>query len=154
MKIPTNLKGARLNVTRTAELFSMDPGHLRRLCRRGVLPAPKKTAKGMPYYNYELLKGIGEVLRTGVGVNQEEVSFYRRKSKSSRNRKTKANGHKQTSGSSFIESVIQGCHQLGIAKNKLDVGTVSSIITEEFGRDKPELREALPVVARRILAEE
>ena len=153
MKIPTNLKGARLNVTRTAELFCMDPGHLRRLCRRGVVPAPKKTSKGMPYYDFDLLKGIGEVLRTGVGVNQEEISFYRRKSKSPRNRTTKANGRKQT-GSSFIDSVIQGCLQLGIAKNKLDVGTVSSIITEEFGKDQPELREVLPVVARRILAEE
>jgi len=153
MKIPSNLKGSRLNVTRTAELFCMDPGHLRRLCRRGVLPSPKRTAKGMPYYDFDLLKGIGEVLRSGVGVNKEEISFYRRKSKSHRNRRGKANGRKQT-GSSFIDSVIQGCLQLGIAKNKLDVGTVSSIITEEFGKDKPDLREALPVVARRILAEE
>ena len=153
MKIPSNLKGARLNVTRTAELFSMDPGHLRRLCRRGVLPLPKKTAKGRPFYDFELLNQIGEVLRTGVGVNREEISFYRR-SKSPRNRRTKGNGRKRTSDSLFIESVIQGCLQLGIAKDKLDLGTVKKIIAEECGKEQPELREALPVVARRILAEE
>ena len=67
MKISKELEGSRLNITRTAELFHMDAGHLRRLSRRGVLPAPKRTAKGMPYYCHDLLVQISEVLRTGVG---------------------------------------------------------------------------------------
>jgi hypothetical protein len=45
-KIPADLDGARLNVSRTAELISMEAGHFRRLIRRGVFPAPKRTSKG------------------------------------------------------------------------------------------------------------
>ncbi len=55
MKIPSELEGARLNVAATAGVVSMDPGHFRRLVRRGVFPAPKRTSKGMPYYDHELL---------------------------------------------------------------------------------------------------
>ena len=84
MRIPTDLDGARLNVARSAELVSMDPGHFRRLVRRGVLPAAKRTSKGMPYYDHELLCQIGQVLKSGIRLNNEEVAFYRRKSKSVR----------------------------------------------------------------------
>ena len=154
MKISKDLEGARLNITRTAELFSMNAGHLRRLSRRGVLPVPKRTAKGMPYYNFELLTQIGEVLRTGVGLNAEEISFYRRKEKTPRKRKNGAQGSTQPSPDAFVESVIEGCRELGIAKDKLDVSTVKQIITDEFGKDEAELRQVIPVVARRILAEE
>ena len=154
MKVPKDLEGARLNVTRTAEFFSMNAGHLRRLSRRGVLPVPKRTAKGMPYYNFELLTQIGEVLRTGVGLNAEEVSFYRRKEKTSKNRTKRAKGSTQPSPDAFVESVIEGCRELGVSKDKLDVETVKKIIGDEFGKDGAELRQVIPVVARRILAEE
>ncbi len=154
MKVPKDLEGARLNVTRTAEFFSMNAGHLRRLSRRGVLPSPKRTAKGMPYYNFELLTQIGEVLRTGVGLNAEEVSFYRRKEKSPKNRRKRAKGSTQPSPDAFVESVIEGCKELGVGKHKLDVATVKKIIADEFGKDEAELRQVIPVVARRILAEE
>ena len=87
MKVPKVLEGSRLNVTRTAELFHMNVGHLRRLSRRGVLPAPRRTTKQMPYYDFDLLTQIGEVLRTGVGLNAEEVSFYRRKIQTPKKRK-------------------------------------------------------------------
>ena len=155
MKISKDLEGARLNVTRTAELFHMDAGHLRRLSRRGVLPAPKRTAvKAMPFYDYELLTQISEVLRSGVGLNQEEISFYRRKEKTPEKRKNRAKGSTQQSPDAFVESVIEGCRELGIAKEKLDVSTVKKIIADEFGKDEAELRQVIPVVARRILAEE
>ncbi len=132
----------------------MNAGHLRRLSRRGVLPSPKRTAKGMPYYGYELLVQIGEVLRTGVGLNFEEISFYRRKEKTPKKRKDKAREVAQQAPDAFVESVIEGCNELGIAKSKLDVETVKKIIVDEFGKDGAELREVIPVVARRVLAEE
>jgi len=154
MKITRELEGARLNVTRTAELFHMDAGHLRRLSRRGVLPSPKRTAKGMPYYGYELLVQIGEVLRTGVGLNAEEVSFYRRKEKTPKKRKNRAKGSNQQSADAFVESVIEGCRELGVGKDKLDVETVKQIVTAEFNGEQPELKDVIPVVARRLLRDD
>ena len=155
MKISNDLEGARFNVTRTAELFHMDAGHLRRLSRRGVLPAPKRTAvKAMPYYDFELLTQISEVLRTGVGLNQEEISFYACKQKTPKKRKNRAKGSSPLSPDAFIESVIEGCKELGVAKERLDVEAVKKIIADEFGKNEAELRQVIPVVARRILAEE
>ena len=133
MKITRELEGARLNVTRTAELFHMDAGHLRRLSRRGVLPAPKRTAvKAMPFYDFELLTQIGEVLRTGVGLNAEEISFYRRKEKTPEKRKNRARESNQRSPDAFVESIIEGCKELGVGKDKLDVETVKQIMAAEF----------------------
>ncbi len=132
----------------------MDAGHLRRLSRRGVIPLPKRTAKAMPYYDFELLTQIGEVLRTGVGLNAEEVSFYRRKEKASKNRTKRAKGRAQPSPDAFVESVIEGCKELGIAKERLDVETVKKIIVDTCGKYGAELRRVIPVVARRVLAEE
>ena len=129
----------------------MDAGHLRRLSRRGVLPSPKRTVKGMPYYGYELLVQIGEVLRTGVGLNAEEISFYRRKEKTPKKRKNKAKGGTQESHDSLVQQVIDGCKELGIAKEKLDVATIKKIITDEFGKDEAELCHVIPVVARQLL---
>ena len=154
MKISKELEGARLNITRTAELFHMDAGHLRRLSRRGVLPAPKRTARAMPYYDFELLTQISEVLRTGVGLNAEEISFYRRKEKTPRKRKHRAKGGNQQSADAFVESVIEGCKELGIAKDKLDVETVKQIVSAEFNGEQPELKDVIPVVARRLLRDD
>ena len=51
-------------------------------------------------------------------------------------------------------SVIQGCKELGIAKEELDVATVKKVIVDEFGKDEPELREVIPLVARRLLKDD
>jgi hypothetical protein len=64
-KIPADLDGARLNVSRTAELISMEAGHFRRLVRRGVFPDAEADLKGMPYFDHELLCQIGNVLKSG-----------------------------------------------------------------------------------------
>ena len=154
MKISKELEGARLNITRTAELFHMDAGHLRRLSRRGVLPSPKRTAKGMPYYGYELLVQISEVLRTGVGLNAEEISFYRRKAKTPRKRKNRAKGSNQRSPDAFVQQIIEGCKELGVGKDKLDVETVKQIVSAEFNGAQPELKDVIPVVARRLLRDD
>ena len=154
MKIPSELEGSRLNITRTAELFHMDAGHLRRLSRRGVLPSPKRTAKGTPYYGYELLTQISEVLRTGVGLNAEEISFYRRREKTTKKRKNKAKRSNQQSPDPFVQQIIEGCKELGISKDKLDVETVKQIVSAEFNGEQPELKDVIPVVARRLLRDD
>ena len=155
MKISKELEGARLNITRTAELFHMNAGHLRRLSRRGVLPAPKRTAvKAMPFYDYELLVQISEVLRTGVGLNAEEISFYRRKEKIPKKRKNKAKGSNHESPDAFVQQIIEGCKELGVGKDKLDVEIVQQIVAAEFNGEQPELKDVIPVVARRLLRED
>ena len=155
MKVSKELEGSRLNVTRTAELFHMDAGHLRRLSRRGVLPAPKRTAvKAMPFYDYELLIQISEVLRTGVGLNAEEICFYQRKEKAPKKRKNRAKGSNQRSPDAFVQQIIAGCKELGIAKDKLDAETVKQIVAAEFNGEQPELKDVIPVVARRLLRDD
>jgi len=155
MKISKELKGSRLNVTRTAELFHMDAGHLRRLSRRGVLPAPKRTAvKAMPFYDHDLLVQISEVLRTGVGLNAEEISFYRRREKTPMKCKNRAKGSNQPSPDAFVQQIIEGCKELGVGKDKLDVEIVKQIVVEEFNGEQPELKDVIPVVARRLLRDD
>ena len=154
MKISKELDGARLNVTRTAELFQMNAGHLRRLSRRGVLPAPKRTARAMPYYDFELLTQISEVLRTGVGLNAEEISFYRRKEKAPKKRKNRAKGSNHESADSFVQQIIEGCKELGVSKDKLNVEAVTQIVAAEFNGEQPELKDVIPVVARRLLRDD
>ncbi len=151
MTVPLHLKDARLNMTRAAEVVSMNVGHLRRLVRRGVFPKPKRTSKGMPFFDYQLLVQISTILRTGVGENQEEISFYRRKEKTPKKRKHKAQGSSPQETDSFLKSVIEGCKELGVGKNKLTVEAVKRIMAAEFNGEQPELKEVIPVVARRLL---
>lgn len=157
MKIPSELEGARLNVAATAGVVSMDPGHFRRLVRRGVFPAPKRTSKGMPYYDHELLCQVGRVLKSGVGLNREEISFYRRKPKESRQRARRTHQGRQQAveqPDSYVAAVVEGCRQVGVGDNLLSVATVTSMLTAEFGDDRPDLQDAIPVIARRLLAGE
>ena len=155
MKISKELDGSRLNITRTAELFHMDAGHLRKLSRRGVLPAPKRTAvKAMPYYDFELLTQISEVLRSGVGLNQEEISFYSRKERTPKKRASREKGGNQQSPDAFLQQIIEGCKELGVGKDKLNVETVKQIVAAEINGGRPELKDVIPVVARTLLKDD
>ena len=120
MTIPSHLKDARLNMTRAAEVVSMNVGHLRRLVRRGVFPKPKRTSKGLPFFDYDLVVQISTILRTGGGLNQEEISFYRRQPKIPKNGRKRAGGSSRQAADSFVKQVIEGCKQLGIARERLD----------------------------------
>ncbi len=151
IRIPSELEGARLNITQTAELVHMNVGHFRRLVRRGVLPPPKKTAKKMPYFDYELICQIGQVFKAGVGVNGEEISFYRRKTKQARQREPRKREKQQDATDPYLESVIEGCKQLGVDEGKLTVSGIKAALTAEFGNDRPSLDQAIPTVARRLL---
>ena len=108
----------------------------------------------MPYYDFELLTQISEVLRTGVGLNAEEISFYRHREKTPKKRKNKAKGSNHQSVDSFVQQIIEGCKELGIAKDKLDVETVKQIVSAEFNGTQPELKDVIPVVARRLLKDD
>jgi hypothetical protein len=79
MHLKDDLKGSRVTLTRAAELAGMHPAHFRRLIRQGIFPKPRKTAKGRPYFDYDLLARVAGILSTGVGQNGQEVLFYRRK---------------------------------------------------------------------------
>ncbi len=154
MTIPSHLKDARLNMVRAAEVVSMNVGHLRRLVRRGIFPKPKRTSKGMPFFDYELLVQISTIMRTGVGLNAEEVSFYRRKEKTPKKRKNKAKGTSPQLADSLLKSVIEGRKELGVGKGKLTVEAVKQIMAAEFNGEQPELEDVIPVVARRLLKDD
>lgn len=154
MTIPSHLKDARLNMTRTAEVVAMNVGHLRRLVRRGVFPKPKRTGKGMPFFDYGLLVQISTIMRTGVGVNKEEIAFYNRKPKAAKKHKPQAEQRKRPAPDSFIASVIEGCKELGVTKDKLSVEAVKRIMAAEFNGEQPELKHAIPIVARRLLKDD
>lgn len=154
MKIGDELRGARLSIARTAELIAMDAGYLRKLVRRGIFPQPKRTSKGMPFYDYELLCKVGEVLKSGVGVSGEEVSFYRRKPKQSRPRSRQSPCGRQRVAreqDAYITSIIEGCRQVGVGDDLLNEARIKAVLTAEFGADRPDLERALPVVARKLL---
>jgi hypothetical protein len=150
MRISPELQGARLNVSRTAELLPMDIGHFRRLIRRGVLPSPKRNAKGRPYFDYDLLVQIAEVLKRGVGKNNEEVSFYCRKPKRPSQRAAAAK-REQPPADDYIDAIIEGCRQLGIADAVLAPTKILAILADEFKDERPPLEQAIPTIARRLL---
>ena len=151
MRISAELQGARLNISRTAELLPMDVGHFRRLIRRGVFPNPKRNGKGKPFYDYDLLVEIAEVLKRGVGKNNEEVTFYRRRSRRSSQRTTAAKREQQPAAADYVEAIAEGCRQLGITDTALEPTKIAAILAAEFHGERPPLAEAIPVVARRLL---
>jgi len=148
IRIPPELEGARLNVTRTAELVQMNIGHFRRLIRRGILPSPKKTNKGMPYFEYNLICQIASVLKSGIGANGEEICFYRRKAKPARQRGSR--GRQQNGTDEYVESLIEGCRQLGADEGRFTASAIKAALTAEFGDDRPPLNQAMPAVVRRL----
>ena len=61
---------------------------------------------------------------------------------------------KQQHDDSYIDSIMEGCKELGVGKDKLDVETVRQIVAAEFNGEQPELRVVIPVVARRLLKDD
>lgn len=155
MRIPS--EGSRMNVTTTATLFAMDPGHFRRLVRRGVLPRAKRTSRNMPYYDRELMKRIHGVLRSGVGCNGEEIAFYRRRAKTQRPpQRSDSERRAAPTPSAYIESVAEGCRQLGVGDDYLTPARISRALVEEFGSEYEEraLEDVIPALVRRLQGEQ
>lgn len=154
MHISRGLEDARLNVSETAALINMDAGHFRRLVHRGSFPAAKHTAKGLPYYDYDLLCRIADVMRKRVGLNGEEIMFYRRKPKNRpplRRRQARPERQHQTVTDPYIESIVEGCRQLGVGEQELNPQAVTAALAVAFNDQRPPLEQAIPVVARHLL---
>ena len=151
VKITEELRGARLNLTRVAELLPMDAGHMRRLIRRGVFPAPKRTSRGKPYYDYELLLQVADVLKTGIGRNGQEIAFYRRRPRHSTARRRGSQPQGQPAPDSYLDAVAEGCRQLGLDGASITRDKLASLLLAEFGQERPPLERAIPAIARRLL---
>ena len=156
LRIPQELEGARLNVSETAELVSMETGHFRRLVRRGIFPSPKRTQSGLPFFDHELLLVIADVVKRRVGVNGKEVMMYRRKPRTpetrQRRQRRRSEQRQSAAADSYVESILEGCRQVGVPEESLSPDAVLAALTDEFGNERPGLEQAIPVVARRLLA--
>ena len=151
MKLMDELKGARLSITEAAELIHMHPAHFRRLCRRGVFPQPKRTAKGRPFFDYELLTVIASVLKSGVGLNAEEIVFYRRRSRSGPRKRPVRSCELSGGDDDYLANLAEGLRQVGIPEKSLTVEKLSAALTAIFGQERPELATAIPALAKRLM---
>ena len=52
------------------------------------------------------------------------------------------------------QQIIEGCKELGVVKDNLDIETVKQIVSAEFNGAQPELKDVIPVVARRLLRDD
>jgi len=149
VQLTADLKEARLSIVQAAELANMHPSHFRRLCRHGIFPRPNRTAKGRPYFDFELLVAIGNVLKSGIGVNQEEIVFYRRKPKATK-KSSRRSAHK-TPPDPYLTDLAKGLQQFGVAKRDLTPEKLTAALIGVFGEERPDLRVAVPALAKLLL---
>jgi hypothetical protein len=151
MRVTDDLKGARISVVGAAELANMHPAHFRRLIRRGVFPKPKRTAKGRPYFDYDLLTGIAGILKGGVGQNGEEIVFYRRQPK---NRTTRGGPRRPAPAAAmdgYLAGLAEGLRQVGIPEELLTPAKLQAAMTAAFGQERPDLAVVIPDIAQRLM---
>ena len=144
MRLTPNMQGMRVTVAHAAELAGMHPTHFRRLCRRGIFPRAKRTATNRPYFNFELLASIELVLKTGIGVNGEEIMFHRRHGKRPATEKSQAM-------TPYLRDIAAVLRQLGISEKKLTTATLTQTLKQAFGTKWPDLSIASPELNRRLL---
>jgi hypothetical protein len=150
MKLTPELKASRLTVACAADLAGMHPTHFRRLCRRGIFPGPKRTQKGRPYFDYELLRIIADVLTSGVGENGEEICFYRRR-RLKVGKQASALARHTAHPDGYVKLLAEGLRQLGIPKRDLSAAKLTSCLSALFGPERPDLALAIPAIAQRLL---
>jgi imidazolonepropionase-like amidohydrolase len=147
----------RLNVTEAASLLAIHVTHLRRLVRRGIFPAPRRTGKGAPFYDYDLMKEIAEIVARRVGVNGEEVMFRRTGTAACNggraNNQSKTRQGRPARRDDYVEAIIDACRELGVPAGRLESDVVKSELTAEFGRERPPLEVAVPAIACRLLGD-
>ena len=152
MELTEDLKGARIGVAQAAELAQMHPSHFRRLIRSGVFPKPKRTAKARPYFDYELLTRIAEILKSGIGENGEEVIFYRRKRKTKTAKSKPRSTEPSCKQDPYLKSLAEILRELGIPKKDLTPSKLNAAMAACFGTARPEMSVAVPQIARHLLA--
>jgi len=151
MKLPDELKGARISVVRAAELATMHPAHFRRLIRRGVFPLPRRTAKGRPYFDYDLLAAVAAVLKSGVGQNGEEILFYRRKPQSGLPKHRSRRLQPAPVADAYLSHLAEGLKQVGVPEEVLKPERLQAALVEVFGQERPDLAVAIPDLAQRLI---
>ena len=144
MRLTPDLDGARVTVARAAELAGMHPAHFRRLCRRGVFPKPKRTAKNKPYFDYGMFVTIANVMKTGIGQNGEEILFYRKAAKRPRPESAQAM-------TPYLSDIAVVLRQLGIPEKNLSATTLKRTLKQAFGSTWPDVSVAIPELNRRLL---
>jgi hypothetical protein len=153
MKLSDELKNARITVVGAAELASMHPAHFRRLVRRGVFPSPKRTAKGRPYFDYDMLVAVAGVLRSGVGQNGEEIVFYRRRTRTGGTKRRVSHPQPAPVVDAYLVDLAEGLKQVGVPEDLVKPERLQSALVEAFGQVRPDLATAIPVLAQRLMAE-
>ena len=144
MRLTPDMDGARVTVARAAELAGMHPTHFRRLCRRGIFPKPKRTSKDRPYYDFGTLTTIAHVIKTGIGVNKEEILFYRKAAKRPRPESAQAT-------TPYLSDIAAVLRQLGIPEKNLSATTLKRTLKQAFGSTWPDVSVAIPELNRRLL---
>jgi len=145
VRIPDDLKGARVNLVETASLLGMHVGHLQRLIRRGVFPQPKRTAKGLPFFDHGLLLRTTHILKTGVGLNKEEIMFHRRR------QKPKEPGKSKPQADPYLQQLSEGLLQVGVPESAIAADKLIDLLAAEFGTNRPELAVAIAVLAQKLM---
>jgi hypothetical protein len=146
MNLTDDLRGSRVTLTRAAELASMHPAHFRRLIRRGIFPKPKRTAKGRPYFDFDLLVRVAVILSSGIAENSEEVLFYRRHGR----KQTIRHLRKPQPSDPYLKELAQCLRQVGASKEQLSPENLNAILVDAFGTKRPDLEEALPIFIQRL----
>jgi len=139
MKLSDALRGARVTIVKAAELANMHPSHFRRLIRRGIFPKPKRTAKGQPYFDYDLLVCVSKVLRTGIGANGEEVTFYRRRKKTNQPIRSRRN-----EADPYLKDLASILTQLGYRTHEITPAKLRASLKAAFGEKSPPVEIAVP----------
>mgnify|MGYP001042949779 CR=1 FL=1 len=132
MRITPELDGARVTVARAAELAGMHPAYFRRLCRRGVFPKPKRTPKGRPYYDYRMLVTIARVIKTGIGLNREEIMFRQRPA-----HHNKTPSRKASQPDPLITELIAAFRKLGAPEKEIKPKALKARLRVTFGSERP-----------------
>jgi hypothetical protein len=148
MNLTDDLKGSRVTLTRAAELASMHPAHFRRLIRQGVFPKPRRTAKGRPYFDYDLLARVAEIVSSGIAENGQEVVFYRRKGSKPAVRHLR----RLQPPDPYLKTLADGLRGLGIPREQLTEEHLKAVVEAAFGKNRPDMPTALPAIMRRLLA--
>ncbi len=148
MEVPEEMRDARVPLVRAAELANMHTTHFRRRIRQGIFPQPKRTKNlGKPFYDYELLRQVATVLRTGIGANGEEVMFYRRSAARRKQPDAPGNG----TDDSYLADLATGLRQVGVPSDLAVPRRLTAVLTASYGDRRPRLEDAIPAVAARLL---
>lgn len=145
--------GIRVSVNKAAEIVGKHPSYLRRLWKRGVIPEPKRTAGGRPYFDDDLLEVIMTVMKTGIGLNGEEIMFYRRRKKAARcGRTQQSDGSRRGAAvDPYITQLKKALSQVGVPDDRLKPAAIQAHLAVVFGDQRPPVEVVLRDLAKQLM---